>query len=143
MIRAIFEDRLFLGNAMDARDLRSLYENRIAAVLDLAINERPAQLAHEMIYCRFPIMDGDGSSDAMITVAIRCIMLLVETKQRTLIACSAGMSRSPAISAAAIALITKQSPEQCLLDIVTGAPHDVSSTLWSRVKSVYSEMQDR
>ncbi len=140
MIRSIFRDSLFLGNAIDARDLKPLYDNQIVAVLDLAINERPAQLAREMIYCRFPIVDGDGSSDAMLTAAIRCLTMLIQSKQRTLIACSAGMSRSPAIAAAAIALLTKQSPEQCLLDIVTGAPHDVSPTLWSRIKSVYSQI---
>lgn len=141
MIRTIFEEHLFLGNAQDARDLKVLYDHRITAVVDLAINERPAQLAREMVYCRFPLMDGDGNSDATINSAIRCIMILIASKQRTLVACSAGMSRSPAISAAAIALLTKQLPEQCLIDIVTGAPHDVSPTLWLQVKSVYTQIQ--
>jgi len=51
-------------------------------------------------------------------------------------------SLPPAISAAAIELIRNQLPEQWLLDIVTRAPHDVSPTLWLRVKSDYSEMRD-
>ena len=32
MIREIYPDRLFIGNALDARDLRLLYENQITAV---------------------------------------------------------------------------------------------------------------
>jgi predicted protein tyrosine phosphatase len=100
-----------------------------------------AQLAREMIYCRFPIVDSNGNTDCLLTAAIRCILLLVESHHRTLIACSAGMSRSPAIASVAIALLSDHSPEECLLDIVAGAPHDVSPTLWSQVKSVYHQMQ--
>ena len=102
-----------------------------------AINEVPAQLARELIYCRFPIIDGDGSSDAVIKMAIRTSVLLLQLQQRTLIACSAGMSRSPAVAAAALALFTNRSPEDCLLGIVANAPHDVSPTLWRRIKHAH------
>ena len=50
MISEIHADRSFLGNAMDARDLRLLYDNQIAAVVDLTVNELPAQLARDMVY---------------------------------------------------------------------------------------------
>ena len=138
MIREIHSDHLFIGNAMDARDLRKLYDNRIAAVVDLAVNETPAQLAHDMIYCRIPIMDGDGNSNAIVESSIRCVVTFIEKEFRTLIACGAGMSRSPAIAAAALAIVTKRSPDDCLAAIVTGAPHDVSPTLWRVVKRVYN-----
>ena len=128
MIREIDPDRLFIGNAMDARDLRLLYDNRIAAVVDLAVNEPPAQLARDMIYFRIPIIDGDGNSNAIIETAIRCVLTLIEKELRTLIACSAGMSRSPAIAAAAIALVTKQLPDECLTAIIAEVPHDVPAT---------------
>ncbi len=39
MIRPIHSDCLFLGNALNARDLKSLFDQRIVAVLDLAIND--------------------------------------------------------------------------------------------------------
>ena len=140
MIREIHPDRLFIGNAMDARDLRQLYDHRIAAVVDLAINESPAQLAREMIYCRIPLTDGDGNPNAIITTAIRCVVTLLDNEIRTLVTCSAGMSRSPAIAAAAIALVTGCTLDDCLASIATDVPHDVSPILWSRVKSVYNQI---
>lgn len=140
MIREVHPDRLFLGNAMDARDLKLLYDNQIAAVVDLAANEPPAQLARDMIYCRFPIIDGDGNPNAIIETAVRCVATLMENNFRTMVACSAGMSRSPAIAAAAIAISTKKHPDDCLTTITSNAPHDVSPILWSRVKIVYDEI---
>ena len=140
MIREIYSDCLLIGNAMDARDLRLLYDNHVSAVVDLAVNEAPAQLARDMIYCRIPIIDGDGNSEAILETAIRSLVTLVHKGIRTLVVCSAGMSRSPAISAAAIAIVTGRSPDDCLAAIVTDAPHDVSPILWSRVKSVYNQI---
>ncbi len=125
---------------MDARDLRLLYDNQIRAVVDLAVNEVPAQLAREMIYCRFPIVDGDGNPDTTIEMAIRTVSMLAQNKIRAMIACSAGMSRSPSIAAAALAMITDQTPDECLQSIVAIGPHDVSPILWNRVKSVYTKI---
>jgi len=138
VIREIHPDRLFIGNAMDARDLQLLYDNRIAAVVDLAVNESPAQLARDMIYCRLPMIDGDGNTDMSIETVIRCVVMLVQDEIRTLVACSAGMSRSLAIAAAAMATVTEKPPDDCLTAIAAGAPHDVSPILWSGVKSVYN-----
>ncbi len=141
MIRAVHLDCLFVGNAMDARDLRLLADQRIAVVVDLAINEPPAQLARDMIYCRFPLNDGDGNPNATIELAIRCVVALIEHNIRTLLACSAGMSRSPAIAAAAMAIQTRTSPDACLTAIASTGPHDVSPQLWSRVKAVASQIR--
>jgi hypothetical protein len=82
LIREIHPQRLFVGNAMDARDLRLLHDHRIAAVVDLAGNEPPAQLTRDMIYCRIPIVDGDGNSNATIeteafSVIIASVAILV------------------------------------------------------------------
>lgn len=140
MIREIYSDRLLIGNAMDARDLRLLYDNRVAAVVDLALNEAPAQLSRELIYCRIPIIDGDGNPSPLIRTAVRCVTTLIESGLRTLVACGAGMSRSPAIAAAALALHTKATPDECLAAITSNAPRDVSPTLWSRVKDAYHEI---
>jgi hypothetical protein len=49
MIRQVYGNSLFLGNAMDARDLKSLYDQRITAVVDLAINERPASARDDLL----------------------------------------------------------------------------------------------
>ncbi len=140
MIRPIYSELLCIGNALDARDLRLLYEHRIAAVVDLAINEQPARLARDMLYLRVPLVDGDGNAEGVIETALRLLVTLVQNNIRTLVACSAGMSRSPALAAAAIALLTNRPPETCLTEIIANAPHDVSPILWSRIISVYNQM---
>ena len=70
MIRNVYSDLLYVGNAMDARDLRAIYDNQIRAVVDLAINEPPAQLGRDIIYCRFPLNDGDGNNDGLLAITI-------------------------------------------------------------------------
>ncbi len=122
---------------MDARDLRLLYDRSIRAVIDLAIDELPAQLGREMIYCRFPLNDGDGNSDALITLAIRTIVSLIRNEMPTLVACSAGMSRAPSIAAGSIALLTGRDPDDCLFEMISDAPNSVSPILWTHVKRVY------
>jgi protein-tyrosine phosphatase len=140
LIREIYSDRLFLGNAMDARDLRLLYDHRLFAVVDLAVDEPPAQLSRDMVYCRFPLNDGGGNANEIIDAAIRSIVALVDSQIRTLVACSAGMSRSLAIAAAALAMHTGKTPDVCLTSIAASGPHDVSPILWSQVIEVYNHI---
>jgi hypothetical protein len=140
MIREVLAARLFLGNAQDARDLRLLNANRIAAVVDVAVNEPPAMLAREMIYVRIPMLDGDGCGASAMELAIHCIVKLLEIDVRTMVACSAAMSRSPAIASAAIAVVTHRPLDECLRELTAGAPHDVSAALWSRVTGVFNNV---
>lgn len=107
-------------------------------MVDLAINELPAQLGRELVYCRFPLNDGDGNSDALITLAIRTIASLIRHQTPTLVACSAGMSRAPCIAAGSISLLTGRDPDECLMQLITDAPNDVSPILWAHVKRVYN-----
>lgn len=141
LIRNVFSNLLFVGNAMDVRTLRFLYDKEIKAVVDLAINEKPAQLAREMIYCRFPMGDGDGNTDAMISLAIRTLVSLVKDETRTLVACSGGMSRAPSMAAIAVAMLTSREPDECLLEVIENGPNDVSSSLWAHIKAVYNELK--
>lgn len=138
LIRHAYSDLLYIGNALDARDLRPIYDNRIGAVVDLAINEVPAQLGREIIYCRFPLHDGEGNNDRLIAIAVRTIAAMIQNDIRTLVACSAGMSRAPTIAAATIALLTGRDPDECLADIIFKAPNDVSPILWTHIKRVYN-----
>lgn len=123
---------------MDARNVKAIYENQIRAVVDLAINEPPAQLGREIIYCRFPLNDGGGNNDGLIAIAVRTIAAMIRNKTRTIVACSAGMSRAPTIAAASVALMTGRDPDECLADIITNAPNDVSPILWAHIKRVYN-----
>lgn len=138
MIRDVYSGLLYVGNVLDARDLRSLYDTGIKAVVDLAINETRAQLGRDLIYCRFPINDGDGNSDAMIQIAIQTVCSLVRDQIATLVACSAGMSRAPSIASTSIAIITNQLPDECLRTVIKTSPNDVSPILWDHVKRVYN-----
>lgn len=138
MIRNIYSELLFVGNAIDARDLRLIYETRIQAVVDLALNEAPAQLGREIMYCRFPMNDGAGNDNELIAIAVQTIVALIRSDRRTLVACSAGMSRAPSIAAAAMSLLTGRDPDTCLVDIISSGPHDVSPILWAQVKVAYN-----
>jgi hypothetical protein len=141
-MRAAYGDLLLIGNAIEARDMRLLYDNEVRNVLDLAANEKPASLGRDHIYFRIPILDGDGNSDRDIELAIITLVHLMETGNKTLVACSAGMSRSPCIAAASIALTSNGSIDECMHKIVSSGPNDVSPILWHRVKNVYNGMTE-
>lgn len=140
MIRDVYNGRLSIGDAISARDLRQIYDREFAAVVDLAANEPPAVLGRDIIYCRFPLSDDDSNDDAMIASAIVGLQSLIQRDFRTLVACSAGMSRSPLIAAAAISLIDGDSLAQCLTRITANAPHDVSPTLFASVSRVHAKL---
>lgn len=125
---------LLLGNALDARDVRRLYELEIAAVIDLALNELPAQLGRDIVYCRFPLIDGARNADWLLRAAIETTHRFMSGGVKTLVACSGGMSRSPAIVAAVWAQLSGKTPDECLLELIAGRPHDVSPLLWDDVK---------
>ncbi len=139
-MQAFYRETVFVGNAMEARDVRLLYENQIAAVLDLAANEVPASLGRDHIYVRVPILDGDGNADHAPELAIVTLVHLIQSRVKTLVACSAGMSRSPSISAAAIALATQSSLEECIASVTSRGPSDLSPTLWNHVRKVHGEI---
>jgi protein-tyrosine phosphatase len=132
-MRQVSPHRLFLGNALDARDLRRLNELEIAAVIDLALEEKPAVLGRELVYCRFPLVDGAGNSPVILRAAVEMVVSLMKSQTLTLVACGAGMSRSPAVAALALARISGQSPEANLAAIVAGQPHDVSPLFWDEL----------
>lgn len=134
---------LFLGNALEARDLRLLFDHRISAVVDLAMNETPAQLAREVVYFRIPLHDGADNPDELLETAIRSLAMLIELKLPTLVACSAGLSRSPSIAAAALAMVTHKNVEECLSALATLKPLNVSPSLWSQTQSVYKRIRPR
>jgi protein-tyrosine phosphatase len=129
-MRAVLADRLWIGNALDARDLRRLHEFEIKAVVDLAIEEPPAQLTRDIAYLRFPLFDGAGNDPRLLRLAIRTIGALLDAGVPTLVACSGGMSRSPVLVAWALAVASGQQPDACLLELARGEPCDVSPLLW-------------
>jgi protein-tyrosine phosphatase len=139
-MREIAPDLLWVGNASDARDLALVLQNRIEAVVDLAMEELPAVLSRELIYCRFPLVDGQGNSPAVVGAAVNTAVTLLTAKIPTLISCGGGMSRSPAIAAAVIARLQHIAPDEALTQVAATGPHDVTPLLWQEVTEVLSRM---
>jgi hypothetical protein len=132
-MRQIAGYQLWLGHVGDARDLRTILDRGIVVMIDLAVNEPPATVNHEMTYCRFPIVDGDGNPDWLLRTAIETTAGLIRDDTPTLVFCSAGMSRSPAIAAAAISVAEVRPPHECLEMVAQSGAHDVLPGLWRDV----------
>ncbi len=128
--------RLWLGHAGDIRDLSVLHKRGITAVVDLAVNEPPAILPREMAYCRIPLVDGAGNPPWRLRSAVELTATLLENDVRTLIICGAGLSRTPAIAAAAIARLTGGRMSDALELVTAGVAADVSTALWADLEEL-------
>lgn len=127
---------LWLGNAGDVADIRQVLDLGIRAMVDLALNEPIPQVSRDLMYCRFPLVDGAGNEPWMLVSAIDMVGMLLRLEVPTFVLCSAGLSRSPAIVAAALSFIEGQTPEQCLLRVTNSVSHDVSPGFWNDVIAV-------
>jgi len=135
-MREVIPEKLWIGNALDARDITGVLELGIAAIVDLAIEEPPIQFPRDIAYCRFPLMDGSGNRRAILRAAIEAMATFIASGTPTLVACSAGMSRSPAIVAAAMAITEGVELADALGELTAGQPHDVSPALLAEISIV-------
>lgn len=85
----VISQRLWFGNAFDARNVSRLHAIGVVAVVDLAFEEPPASLSHDLMYCRMPLVDGDRNNDSFVSAAISTTSLLIRSELPTLVACSA------------------------------------------------------
>ena len=127
---------LWLGHVGDARNLTDLHAAGIEAVVELAANESPANLPRELVHCRFPLVDGGGNSPWLFRAAIGTVASLLELRVPTLVCCGVGMSRTPAVAAAALALATKTGPSDALSIVTRNGPADISTALWAEIQMV-------
>jgi protein-tyrosine phosphatase len=125
--------QLWIGNAGDCRAISRILDKDIRAVVQLAAEESPVQFTRELISCRFPLLDGTGNDDHLVDLAIGCVANLVERGIPTLVCCGAGMSRSPAIVAAALARINRSDLSKSLEAVMKVHPADVSPGFWNEV----------
>jgi predicted protein tyrosine phosphatase len=72
----------------------------------------------------------------VLRLAIRTVADLVRAGVPTLLCCDGGVSRSPAVAAAALALAHGQPPAECLQQIAAHHACDVSPALWDEVTAV-------
>lgn len=131
-MREILPQRLWIGHAGDLRD-RAIFETHgIRALVHVALEEPIPEVSRELLLCHVPLMDGANAA-GMLRNALSMTATLIRDELPTLVCCSAGMSRSPAVTAGAIALATGRDANECLAEIVRGHPHDVSPVLWDAV----------
>ena len=133
-MRQVIPGFLWIGNALDARNVRAVLDLGVKAVVDLAANELPIQYPRDTAYCRLPLNDGTGNDPTVLRLAVLAAAEFIKANIPTLVTCSAGMSRSPAIVAAALAMIEGRTPDDVLRQIASSGPHDVTPALWSDVK---------
>lgn len=141
-MREILSRILWLGNAADARNIEGVMDAGIMAVIDLAHEELPLTLPRSIVYCRFPILDGQQSSRQILLVAIETLVSLLKKDIPTLVYCSAGMSRSPAVIAAALSILHGGTPEERLRQVVANHPHDISPQLWAEVRDLCKDIAE-
>jgi hypothetical protein len=128
--------QLWIGNASDARRPADLLQTGIRAVVDLAYEESPPALPRELILIRVPLTDGEGNSPESLELAIGSVERLLRSAMPTLVACSAGLSRSPLIVAAAISQVEQIPLRTVLQRIQQVRPLDVSPQLLSDIEQV-------
>lgn len=125
---------LSIGNAGDLQDPSRLCAAEVRAVVDLAANEPlPQLLPRDLTYCRFPLLDGADNDPVVLRLAVRTVAALMAANVPVVVCCSNGMSRSPAIAAAAIGIADRISLEAALVRVASAGTHDVSPALWNDV----------
>ena len=132
-MREIEPGRLWIASAVAARDLGQVFDLGIEAIVDLAMQELPLPVTRELIYLRIPIVDGGGNDSRRLATAIDAVAQLIRRDIPSLVVCSAGMSRSPAVVAAALSVVQNRPPDEVLAQIAAGMPHDLSPPLWRDV----------
>ncbi|MGL6096849.1 MAG: dual specificity protein phosphatase family protein [Fimbriiglobus sp.] len=137
-MRKVADYPIWIGNARDARNLRAVLDAGIEAVVDLTLDEPPVAPTRELVYLRFPLLDGPDNPPWRLEAATDAVGLLAYQGVRTLVACGAGMSRSPAITAAALALIDSEprTADEVLAKLTECGPVDVSPGLWADVSTI-------
>jgi protein-tyrosine phosphatase len=133
---------LWVGHTGEGRDFREIFDAGIEAVVQVAAEEPPPQPPREVICCHFPLVDGPGNRAALLSLAIQTVATLVKIRLPTLVICSAGVSRSPAIAAVALALAHREPVEDWLARVVRCHPSDVSPGFWIEVTRILPTLRE-
>ncbi len=135
-MRQIHPHFLWIGHANDGRDHRRQLALGIRAILQIAAEEQALQPPREMLYCRVPLLDSPGNDAKLLDLAITTLAGFLERRLPTLVCCGAGMSRGPAIAAAALAQVYRETADDCLKRVAEHHPADVAPGLWGEVTSL-------
>ena len=127
---------LWIGHGGEGHDFARILDLGIEAVVELAIEEKPAPTLRELIACRFPLIDGTGNRPELLMLAVQTVTSLIAAEVPTLVCCSAGLSRSPAVTAVALGQAHHVPPEVGLKWISQRHPGDVSPGLWAELVAI-------
>jgi protein-tyrosine phosphatase len=132
-MRQVSPYTLWLGHDGDGTDFRLILEKGIQAVVQLAAEEPPLALPRELIYCRFPLLDGSGNDRKMLDLALTTVANMLEKRIMALVCCGGGSSRTPAVAAGALSMVYQESPDDFLKQIADSGPADVVPAFWNEV----------
>ncbi len=105
-------------------------------MVQLAAEEPPLSPPRGLLYHRIPLQDGSGNPPGFLGLAIATVAALIRLRVPTLVCCGMGLSRSPAVAAAALAWVRRESPDEALGRLVLRHPVDVSPGLWGEIRAI-------
>jgi protein-tyrosine phosphatase len=132
---------VLVGHAADGRAIKELLDQGVRAIVQLAAEEPPIVTPRDLVFCRFPLEDGSGNDADLLSLAITSVAHLVSRGVRTLVCCGAGMSRAPAVVAAALSIVEHRDPGSALKFVTQLHPADVVPGFWKDVCRVVETLQ--
>ncbi len=105
-------------------------------MVQVAAEEPPLTPPRVLISLRFPLVDGSGNSPGTLMLAVGAVAGLIKLRVPTLVCCSMGLSRSPAVVAVALAIVRREPPDDLLRWISDRRAVDVSPAFWREVRAV-------
>ena len=131
----IHPHQLWIGHAGDCGDVNAVTNVGIQVVVQLAAEEPYPNLPRELTFVRIPIHDGPDNEPSSLRLAVDVVARVLASNLPTLVCCSAGASRSPAVAACAIAIAENKPPATCLELVRERHRADVSPALWNDLLS--------
>lgn len=120
---------LWVGHVGDLRNISSVYEAEIEAIVEVADSEPRAILPRDFVRCRFPLSDGGENPTWILRLACDTVVSMLTEGINVLVCCSLGMNRSVCLASAALAKFRSEPFEEVLLRVATSGPADVSPGL--------------
>src|SRR5262245_21968729 len=109
--------KIWIGNAGDLRDAKSIFDIGIEAIVELADNEPMVVLPRDLIRLRFPISDSGENPEWLLSLAVGSLASLLKSNVPMLVCCSGGMNRSVCVVAAAIARLDRKPIEEVIVTL--------------------------
>src|SRR5262249_46886862 len=116
-MKQVHPHALWLGHAGDGTDYRAILDAGIRAVVQVAAERPPLQPPRDLVYCRSPLVDGPGNDTKLLLLAVTTVANLLDRRFPPLVCCGGGLSRSPAVAAAALAMVFQETPEDSLRQV--------------------------